>query len=149
MDLRRVGRFFSSGAFLYDRLFALAAWFGLSLFAVLKADLSGNINNYKIYRHVFVHLREQQNLFNFYPGLYEDQNLYGPVFGVLIAPFAVLPDAIGVVLWVLFNVAILFYAIRKLPLPRKPQWALLVLCSHELMNASSWLQINALVCACI
>ena len=60
-----------------------------------------------------------------------------------------LPDWLGVTLWVLFNVSILFFAIRQLPIKQVYQNAILVLASHEMMNASSWLQYNAVIAACI
>jgi hypothetical protein len=80
---------------------------------------------------------------------YGDVYIYGPVFGLLIAPFAILPTKIGAICWVLSNTTFLYWAITRLPIARSYQTALLILCSVELMNNSSWLQANAFVCACI
>ncbi|GAA4342223.1 glycosyltransferase family 87 protein [Flaviaesturariibacter amylovorans] len=141
--------YFRSGSFLYDRRFALLAWFGLSIFAVLRVVARNEINIYVLYRYVIQNMHDEKNLYLFYPQLYDDQYMYGPAFAVLMLPFSWLPDKIGAVCWVLLNVTALFAAIRKLPIPAKWQYAMLIFCSHELMNASSWLQINALICACI
>jgi hypothetical protein len=48
-----------------------------------------------------------------------------------------------------FNVSFLLFAIYQLPVQRKWKIFLVLLSAHELMNASSWLQINAFICGCI
>jgi hypothetical protein len=148
MNPARALRFFRSGEFLYNRNFALLAWFGLSLFAVIRVDLRGELNIYEIYKYSLPHIIEHRNLYVF-SNEYGDQFMYGPVFTLLIAPFTWFPDSIAVILWVLFNVSMLYWAIRKLPMHPMWQFAILVCCSHELMNHSSWLQVNALVCSFI
>ncbi|WP_121357724.1 glycosyltransferase family 87 protein [Flavisolibacter nicotianae] len=134
---------------LYNEKLGWALWFGLSLFAALQAIGLHEINNFLVYRHVYVHLIQQVNLYLPYPQEHYDVNLYGPLFGLVIAPFSWLPVNMGSVLWVLFNVSFLLFAIYQLPIHRKWKAALVVLCAHELMNASSWLQINALICGCL
>ncbi len=49
-------------------------------------------------------------------------NHYGIFFSLLIAPFAVMPDWMGIALWNVANTAIFLYAIHKLPFsdPKKP-----------------------------
>ncbi|GAB4093072.1 glycosyltransferase family 87 protein [Flaviaesturariibacter terrae] len=129
----------------------LGLWFGLSLFVAfqhLAAD-EGSINNYHIFRYVFWHTLDGKNLYAEYPSEYGDMNHYGPFFSVVIAPFALLPNWAGVLLWVLFNAAILLFAIRRLPLTASAQLALTLLCAHELMMNTGQLQANALTCACI
>jgi hypothetical protein len=139
-----------SGKFLIDERLALTLWFGLSFFAVLAESIRYSINNYIIFKHVFIHTVQQINLYAHYPGKYEDVNLYGPFFSLVIAPFSFLPNRIGVILWVMMtNATFLYAAIRHLPLSRYAQNAILILSSHEMMNTASWLQSNAIVCACI
>lgn len=135
--------------FLYDRKLARLLWFGLSLFAALQAVARHRINNYLVYKYVYFHALEKLNLYVPYPKQHEDVNLYGPLFSVVIAPFAWMPDGVGVVCWVLAGIFFLWYAFDRLPLSYNSRTALLLLCSHELMYTSSWLQTNALTCACI
>ena len=138
-----------SAKWLTNRTLAVSLWFGLSLFAVAQALWSHQINNFLVFRSVYFHLMEGRNLYIPYPAEYQDVNLYGPFFGLLIAPFALLPIKLGVICWVMANVSFLYWAVSKLPIARGYQTALLILCSHELMNCSSWLQTNAFVCGCL
>lgn len=137
------------GRFLGNRGLAVVLWFGLSLIATLQVVWFGKINIFMVFRSGYFHLLQEHNLYLLYPYEYGDVFIYGPVFGLLIAPFALMPVNIGTICWVLFNVVILYWAITRLPISKFYQTALLILCSHELMNSSSWLQANALTCACI
>ncbi len=138
-----------SGAFLFNRKLAIALWFGLSFIAIILEIWRYKINNYIIYKYVYIHTLQRVNLYLDYPSFYEDSNHYGPIFSVLIAPFAILPDNVGIFLWAMGNTAFLYYAITKLPILQKYQNVILILCSHELMTAASWLQINAFIAGCI
>ncbi|MFT3701847.1 MAG: glycosyltransferase family 87 protein [Agriterribacter sp.] len=144
-----VKKYLRSGEFLYNKKLAAILWFGLSLIAVLQKVNHGKLNNFEVYRHVYFHVLQKVNLYVEYPAEYGDVNLYGPVFSLIIAPFALLPAKIGVICWVMCNVLFLYFAIYKLPINSKWKTALVLLCSHEMMNASSWLQSNAMVCSCI
>lgn len=136
-----------SGDFLFNRKLALILWFGLSLLAIVTHGRS--INNYIIFKHVYWHIIEGKNLYLFYPREYGDVNLYGPVFSLLIAPFALLPDWLGSSLWVMFNASFLLFAIWQLPI--QPKWKIFVilLCSHEMMNDAAWYQSNPFIAGCI
>lgn len=125
------------------------SWFGLSLIVAIQELSIGHLNNYIIFKNVFYHVRGLQPLYIEYPDLYTDVNLYGPFFSVIIAPFAMLPDYLGAVLWVMANAGFLYFAIRQLPLTRVQQNLVLLLCSHELMGASSYFQFNPAIAACI
>lgn len=139
-----------SGRFLFSGKLAVILWFGLSaLAAVLIFINRGESNNFIIFKHVFIHVLEQRNLYLFYPAEYGDVNLYGPVFSIVIAPFALLPKILGGFCWVMFNAFVLFFAIRKLPIQKNWQYAILILSSNEMMNNASWFQINPLIAACI
>ena len=101
-----------SGDFLYNHKLALTLWFGLPLFDLLfNLFRNPRINNYIIYKHVFYHAIQQRNLYAYYPLEYGDVNLYGPIFSIVIAPFALLPTYAGLILWTLFNTSILKYRI--------------------------------------
>ena len=130
---------------------APALWFGLSILVAFK-ELGGSggpaINNYIIFKHVYLHTRALQPLYIAYPE-YWDVNMYGPVFSMLIAPFTWLPDVVGAFVWMLCNAAFLYVAIRQLPLNRIQQNLVLIFASHELMAASSYWQLNPSIIACI
>ncbi|MDB5195899.1 MAG: hypothetical protein JWP88_269 [Flaviaesturariibacter sp.] len=140
---------FAIDRFLYNRKLAFFLWFGLSLFVGIQVVLSNGFNNYRIYRGVFYHLVQGVNLYLEYPAEYQDVNLYGPVFGLLIAPFALLPVKAGLLLWVMANVAFLCYAILQLPLKWHWKTALILLNANEMMHSTGYTQINGLVCGCI
>ncbi|RYZ18280.1 MAG: DUF2029 domain-containing protein, partial [Chitinophagaceae bacterium] len=128
---------------------ALALWFGLSALLAFQHVQENTINNYLIFRNVFWHTLQGQNLYADYASQHGDQNHYGPFFSLVIAPFAVLPDWAGVLLWVTANAAFLLFAVWRMPLRPVAKTALLLLCANELMINSGQLQANALTCACI
>ncbi|WDF53561.1 glycosyltransferase family 87 protein [Mucilaginibacter sp. KACC 22063] len=131
-----------------NKYFVTVLWFGLSLAAVIKQVAHGHFNNYFIYKYVFINLTHQQNLYNPQP-YYFDTNHYGPLFGLLIAPFSYLPDGFGAILWVLFNAAILYWAIWQLPFTINQRLAVLLICAHELMTAAFAVQFNPSMAAII
>ncbi|MDB5285803.1 MAG: hypothetical protein JWR05_752 [Mucilaginibacter sp.] len=140
---------------LFNKPFILSLWFGLSLFAVLKSVqihdgvISTTHNNYIIYKHNFLNLIHQHSLFGPQPEYYFDLNHYGPVFGLVIAPFALLPDGIGVTLWVLFLAWSLYYAITKLPLTDFQKTIILLLNINSMMGSSGNVQVNPLIIALV
>jgi hypothetical protein len=138
--------------FIKSKPFIYLLWFGLSLFAVGKSVLLGHAhihNNYFVYKYNFINVINQHNLYLRQPEHYFDLNHYGPIFSLIIAPFALLPDAIGVVLWVMFNAWILLKAIQLLPV-KESQWLIiLLLCAHELMTSAANVQVNPLIAALI
>lgn len=124
-------------------------WFGIAVFAAGREIWYGHINNYLVFKHVYLHLVAQQPLYILYPEQYHDVNLYGPIFSFIIAPFSLLPDPAGALLWAIANAAFLYIAIRQLPLSRIQQNFILLFCSNELFGASSYLQFNQGIAACI
>lgn len=135
--------------YLYNEKLAWALWFGLSLFAVWQSVRFNEVNNFLIYRYAYVHLLEHANLYTLYPQQNYEAYLYGPLFGLLIAPFCWLPLKAGIVAWVLFNVSFLLFAVYRLPIPRSWKAFVLLVSAHEAMTASSWLQINAFIGGCL
>ena len=138
---------------LFNKPFILSLWFGLSLFTILKGILvysgskSANYNNYIVYKHNFLNLIHQHSLFGPEPQYYFDLNHYGPVFALVIAPFALLPDEAGVILWVLFLAFSLYYAIIKLPLTDTQKTVILLLNINSMMGSSGQVQVNPLIIA--
>jgi hypothetical protein len=129
--------------------FILAIWLFLAVLAGVKQYSRGNYNNYKIFKHVFWNTVEQKKLYVEYPELYFDSNHYGPFFSIVIAPFALLPDFMGVILWIMFTGGILFYAIRQLPLREGQLVAPLWLVTNELFTSYVNTQFNPVVAATI
>ena len=71
-------------------------------------------NNYIIFKQSFFHLIENKDLYILYPTEHWDLYKYSPTFSLLMAPLAILPDVIGLLLWNLLNALVLFFAIKEL-----------------------------------
>lgn len=145
---------FQLKSLLNNKPFILTLWFGLSLFAIVKGVLIGdatthNYNNYIIYKHNYLNLIHLHSLFGPQPEYYFDLNHYGPVFALVIAPFAWLPDKIGVILWVFFNAWILYKAIMMLPLKQSACLAILLINANSMMGSSGNVEVNPLITALI
>ncbi len=100
------------------------------------------INNYLIFKSVFFNTLEQKNLFVHYPDLFFDLNHYGIFFSALIAPFAVMPDWLGISLWNLANTFLFVYAIHKLPFSDGKKVLFALFCLQEYITAALSLQFN-------
>lgn len=126
----------------------VAWWLGpCALWAV---DFSkGRDNNFRIFRGVLWHLLERRNLYLPDPARHADVNHYGPVFAVVIAPFALLPEVVGGLLWNLANAALLWAATGRLRLGDERRRLLLALVVVELLNAAWSNQFNAAVAALV
>jgi hypothetical protein len=140
---------------LFNKPLILTLWFGLSFFAVAKdvivhfSNKETTHNNYIIYKHNFLNLIHQQSLFGPEPQYYFDLNHYGPVFGLVIAPFALMPNQLGVILWVMFLAFILYYSIIKLPLNNSQKLVILLLNVNSIMGSSGNVQVNPLITALV
>lgn len=128
----------------YRTLFGL--WMLLSVVAAIAKYKSHN--NFLIFRYVFWHTIDQTSLYAAYEQ-YHDTNHYGPFFSLVIAPFAILPEGFGLLLWEIALTLSLFYAIRKLPLPDKKLIFIYWFCAHELLTALFMTQFNIAVVALI
>ena len=104
----KVKRLFSH-PLLSDRRVLLGIWVILSLVGMLKFHRS--YNNYLIFRGVYWHTINGTSLYAPYPMEYWDMNHYGPLFSLVIAPFAILPEWIGMLLWLMFLSGWLFAAV--------------------------------------
>ena len=80
---------------------------------------------------------------------YNDHNHYGPIFSLVIAPFAVVPDAIGLLGWLVVLALGMYYAVRRLPLEEGRQIFLYWFCAHELLTALQMQQFNIAIAAII
>lgn len=121
-----------------------AVYLMLSVITALNKYAIGeeNYNNYLIFKNVFWHTWEQKNLYLQYPELYFDNNHYGIFFSLLIAPFALLPDGLGMSLWNLANAGLLVYAFSKMPFSTEKKAWMAWLCLQEYITAAVSLQFN-------
>ena len=129
--------------------FAVFSWFLLGFIAVFAELFHHSINNYLIFKGVFWHTLHQQHLYIAYPGEYSDVNHYGPFFSFVIAPFALLPDWLGVLCWCAANIFILYYAIQKLLPQQSLQQTVLMVAAVEAMTAIHNVQFNPMLTAWI
>ena len=134
---------------LNNKKIILAIWILLATISAIKQYLIGNNNNYLIFKNVFNHTLEQKSLYATYPNLYFDHNHYGPVFSLFIAPFAILPDGIGMVLWCIFNALVLVYAISQINIESSKINLILWICAHEFLTAILGQQFNPIMTSII
>jgi len=106
------------------------------------------LQNFAIFRNSFLHLIHGQDLYAAYPDEQWDLYRYSPTFGILFAPFALLPYAAGVVLWNIVNAGALFWAVWSIPHLDKQKRALALWFTFlALLTALGNAQSNALVAA--
>lgn len=136
---------------IFNFKFSLASllWFLLPCVgALVKISLGyGSIGDFLVYRKVFWHTIHQVNLYKNYPFENLGSYLYGPLFSVLIAPFELVSINVGAFLWAVFNAALLFFAIRKLPFSLKNQNAILLICVFEMLTSIQNMEVNCVVAA--
>ena len=124
-------------------------WTLLAVVAGLTKIAPHRHNNFLIFRGVFWHTIQKLSLYDFYPTEYNDHNHYGPIFSLVIAPFAVVPDAIGLLGWLVVLALGMYYAVRRLPLEEGRQIFLYWFCAHELLTALQMQQFNIAIAAII
>ncbi len=100
------------------------------------------INNYLIFKYTYINTLLEKNLYLQYPEHFQDSNHYGIFFSVLIAPFALMPDWLGISLWNVANTFIFIYAIHKLPFSDRKKALFALLCLQEFITAALSLQFN-------
>ncbi len=125
----------------------LGLWLLLSVIAAMMKMHSHN--NFLIFRGVFWHTWQQTSLYVEYPAEYWDLNHYGPLFSLVIAPFAVVPEWIGLILWCLALSLFLYLAVRRSLLSNYQQLFVLWFCAHELLTALYMQQFNIAIAAII
>lgn len=107
-------------------------------------------NNFDIFRYVFYNTMNGTSLYaQSTDGGYWDMNHYGPFFSLIIAPFAVVPWWLGLLLWCVALSMFLYWAIRKSTLSRYQQIFIFWFCAHELLTALFMQQFNVAIAAII
>ena len=138
---------FLSHPLLSDRRVLLGIWTILSLVGMLKFHRS--YNNFLIFRGVYWHTVNGTSLYAPYPTEYGDVNHYGPLFSLIIAPFALLPEWVGMLLWLLFLSGWLFAAIYWSGLRKSQQVYIYWFCGFTLLTALFMQQFNIAIAAII
>ncbi|MFI5206376.1 MAG: glycosyltransferase family 87 protein [Gemmatimonadales bacterium] len=103
-----------------------------------------HINNWRMAYWSFHHLVLGADLYAAYPAKYYDLYQYSPTFALLMAPFAVLPMWLGLLLFNTANIAVYYYAVRRLLPDRLGLIALLIL-YFEVVRTTQNTEINTLV----
>jgi hypothetical protein len=127
--------------FLFQKRTIICVYILLAIVSSLKQYMHGSFNNYLIFKYVFWHTWEQKPLYNL-DTQYLDSNHYGPFFSIIIAPFAILPDWLGTLLWNISNTVVLLIGIFKLPLPSKNLKLIAWICAHECLTSLLSFQFN-------
>jgi len=138
-----------AGKLLNNQTFILFVFILLPIITTYRQYHAGtHHNNYLIFIYTYFHAIDHLSLFGSYPE-YGDMNHYGPLFTVIIAPFALLQEYIGMFFWELVNSLFLYYAIRTLPIATKKINAIYWIIAHELLTALFACQINPSITAMI
>lgn len=124
-------------------------WLWLMLPVIAALTKMHSYNNFMIFRGVFWHTWYETPLYVEYPEEYFDTNHYGPFFSLIIAPFALLPEWIGLLCWLVIMSFCLYWVTRKLPFPHKKQIFIYWFCAHELLTALFMSQFNIIIAAVI
>lgn len=108
--------------------------------------MHSQINNYLIFKTSAQHLFQGLDIYKLHPADHYDYYKYSPAFAFIMAPFSLLPDWLGVIVWNLLNLLILFAGLKSLPSFTSRQTIfVLVLGVFELVGSLMNEQSNALM----
>ncbi len=114
---------------------------------VQKGILVGHPGNFLLFRYTFHRLISGADIYN--PPAGEMTGfLYSPVFPLLFAPFAILPLALGLLLWNGVNALALAWGVKRL-LPARAARVALVIVFLDMLRSLQNSQSNALVAGLI
>lgn len=136
-------------AFLTDYRTLMGLWLLIGILSAVTKLSPERHNNFLIFRGAFWHFINHLDLYAAYPAEYGDVNYYGPLFALLVAPFAALPIWAGMVLW---NVALamgMYWAVRATGMAKNTQLWVLWFTAHELLTALFMQQFNVAIAAII
>ena len=122
-------RAFLAKPFLRDYRFLLGLWLLLGVASALAK--MHHHNNFLIFRGEFWHTLQQLPLYVAYPAEYFDVNHYGPLFSLVIAPFAVVPEWLGLILWCVCLSLFLYVAVRRSDLSKYQHVFVFWFCAHD------------------
>ncbi len=103
-------------------------------------------NNFVIFKNSFFHLIHGQDLYQSYPEEQFDLFKYSPTFALFFGLVAWMPAWLGLSIWNILNVGVLFLAIRNLPaITKRAKIAFGLLVLQELVTTTMNSQSNALI----
>ena len=112
--------------------------------------INSRINNYVIFTTAFEQLIEKGDLYTVHPEKHFDIYKYSPTFAFFMAPFYYAPVWLGLPIWNLLNVLILYLGLRMLPeLDRKKVLIVLFILGMELVGSVMNEQSNGLMAGLI
>lgn len=131
----------------YKIFLVTALWFLLALVTVGLEVMRGidHYHNFFTYKFFYQHCSQLVN--PYYGPIDEFDCHYGPIFSLVIYPFTIFPNAVGCILWSLFNAWFLFFAVNKLPINPKGKQLILLISLVELATATGSVQINPMIAA--
>ena len=138
---------FLNKPFFRDYRTLLGLWLLLGVVSALAKMQSHN--NFLIFRGVFWHVWKQLPLYEAYPQEYWDMNHYGPLFSIVFAPFAVVPEWLGLLLWCISLSLFLYVAVRRSDMTKYQQLFIFWFCAHELLTALFMQQFNIAIAGII
>ena len=107
-------------------------------------------NNYVIFRNSFFHLIDNKDLYTAHRDVQFDLYKYSPTFALAMAPMAVLPDWLGLMVWNALNAFVLLFALMKIPMHNsKARWLMMGFVLLELVTSIQNAQSNALIAGLI
>ena len=124
-------------------------WLWLLLAVIGAITKLHRCNNFLVFRGVFWHTWNGTSLYAPYPEEYFDTNYYGPLFSLVIAPFAVTPLFIGLLRWLVFLTFGLYLAARHSQFTQRQQLFIYWFCAHELLTAIFMQQFNIAIATII
>lgn len=124
----------------------LLLWLVMSVVVSITKAYNSD-NNFLIFRSSFWHAWQGMPLYEPYPQDHSDVFLYGPVFTLLVSPFAVVPRFVGLMLWEVALSLFLYLAVRHSDLSRGQRLFVFWFCTHELLNALFMQQYNVAIAA--
>ena len=138
---------FLAKPFFRDYRILLGLWLILGIVSALAKMHSHN--NFLIFRGVFWHVWQQLPLYEAYPQEYWDVNHYGPFFSLVFAPFAIVPEWVGMLMWCIALSLFLYVAVRRSDMTKYQQIFIFWFCAHELLTALFMQQFNIAIAAII
>lgn len=129
--------------------FLLGLWLLLAVIGAIAKLKPSRCNNFLIFKGTFWHAWDGTSLYAAYPDEYFDVNHYGPLFSLVIAPFAVLPHFLGLLTWLVALTLLLYFAVRKSQFSLRQQVFIYWFCAHELLTAIYMQQFNIAIAAII
>lgn len=134
--------------FLTDQRTLLWLWLIIAVTGMTRFG-HGRENNFLIFKSVYWHVVEKLPLYIEYPAEYFDMNHYGPTFSLVIAPFAIPPTWLGMLLWLVALALFLYMAVRHNVFTKFQQVFIFWFCAHELLNGIQMQQFNIAIAAII